>query len=275
MPVLRSTVMRGPLQVVWLAVLVSTGLAALPPADDARAQAAGSPDSSLLVVFENDTPVARERSTFQNMGDSLVVVAMLERQFADEQGTRHPLRKSMMLVVDSRDLGLIRYVSTQRFDDHEIVRGLIPGDTAMTYYIELDGGGSADRVVQPPGRLFVMDSQLFTLFDVLSRSLATKTFTTRRVQVLALQPDSLAAPLATVTTLGADTVLVGRSKEPLRHYAFEDESARFELWSDRQGRLVRLTHAESGLRVERVQPEAASPARKPAAAKKTSAGTAH
>jgi hypothetical protein len=92
--------------------------------------------------------------------------------------------------------------------------------------------------------------------------------------VLALQPDSLAAPLATVIALGADTVVVGRAKQPVKHFAFEDESARFELWADRQGRLVRLTHAASGLRVERVPAAAASPARKPAA-KKASAGTAH
>jgi hypothetical protein len=95
------------------------------------------------------------------------------------------------------------------------------------------------------------------------------------VQVLALQPDSLAAPLATVTTLGADTVVVGRSKKPLKHYAFEDPSARFELWSDRQGRLVRLTHAESGLRVERVSATTATSTSKPSGVKKPGAGTAH
>jgi hypothetical protein len=129
-------------------------------------------------------------------------------------------------------------------------------------------------VVQPPGRLFVMDSQMFTLFDVLSRSIASKTFTTRRVQLLALQSDSLAAPLATITALGPDTLVVGKSKQPVKRFAFEDQSARFEMWSDPKGRLVRLTHAESGLRVERV-PAAASPARKPAAAKKPSTGTGH
>jgi hypothetical protein len=130
-------------------------------------------------------------------------------------------------------------------------------------------------VVQPPGRLFVMDSQLFSLFDVLSRSLANKTFTTRRVQLLALQPDSLAAPLATVTSLGSDTLVVGRSKQAVKHFAFEDPSARFELWADRQGRLVRLVHAESGLRVERVPASATPPTRKPSAAKKPATATPH
>jgi hypothetical protein len=227
----------------------------------------------MLIVFENEVPVATERNVFQTMGDSLVVTATMKRDFLDEQGTRHPLRKTMMLVVDSRDLGLIRYVSNQDFDNHQIVRGVLPGDTVMTYYIELDGGGSADRLVRPPGRLFVMDSQMFSLFDVLSRSLASKSFTTRRVQVLALQTDSLAAPLATVTALGADTLVFGNTKQPVKHFAFEDQSARFELWSDKRGRLVQLTHPESGLRVERVLDTPAPSSKKPAAAKKTSAGT--
>jgi len=259
-----------------LALLPALVLVALHPARGACAPAAAAVDSSQLIVFENDLPVATERNVFQNMGDSLVVVATTHRSFQDEHGTRHPLQKSMMLVVDSRDLGLIRYLSTQEFNDHEIVRGLIPGDTSITYYIELDGGGNADRVVQPPGRLFVMDSQMFTLFDVVSRSLARKTFTTRRVQLLALLADSLAAPLATVTALGADTLLVGNKKQPVKHYTFEDPSARFDLWSDAQGRLVRLVHTESGLRVERVPASAAAaPAHKPPATKKASAGTAH
>ena len=262
--------MRGTVRVL----LGVASLLAVFPAPGARAQVAAAVDSGQLVVFEKDLPVATERNVFQNLGDSLVVVATTHRDFVDEQGKHHPLQKSMMLVVDSRDLGLIRYLSTQDFNGHEIVRGLLPSDTSMTYYVEMDGGGDADQVVQPPGRLFVMDSQMFSLFDVVSRSLAKKTFTTRRVQLLALQPDSLAAPLATVTALGADTVSVGRTKQVMKHYAFEDQSARFELWSDAQGRLVRLVHAESGLRVERV-PGTTAAARKPPATKKAGGSSAH
>ena len=271
-----------------LALLAALVLMALHPARGARAAdapAIAAVDSSVLVVFENDLPVATEHNVFQNMGDSLVMVATTQRDFVDEHGGPHPLKKSLLLVVDSRDLGLIRYLSNQDFNGHQIVRGLIPADTSMTYYIEMDGGGNADQVVQPPGRLFVMDSQMFSLFDVVSRSLARKTFTTRRVQLLALLPDSLASPLATVTALGADTLLVAGKKQRVQHYTFEDPSARFELWSDAQGRLVRLVHAESGLRVERVPATAAAAgsakpahktsATKPPATKKASAATAH
>lgn len=267
---LGSCVMR---RAPWT-LLCALALVALHPAREAHAQVPAAVDSGQLIVFEHDLPVATERNVFQNMGDSLVVIATTHRDLLDQHGAHHPLKKSMMLVVDSRDLGLIHYLSTQYFNDHVIVRGLIPSDTSMTYYIEMDGGGNADQVVLPPGRLFVMDSQMFSLFDVVSRSLFNKTFTTRRVQLLALTSDSLASPVATVTALGADTLLVGKTKQPVKHYAFEDPSARFELWSDRQGRLVRLIHAESGVRVERVPAEAPPPARKPASIKKASAGTA-
>src|SRR5262245_18804358 len=165
---LRWTEMRRPCRIALVLALACFAAAG---ARDARAQTTAPADTALLVVFEHDTPIARERSVFRNMGDSLVVTATTNRDFLDDQQAHHAYRKSMMLVVDSRDLGLIRYLSTEDFNGHQVVRGLIPGDTSMTYYRELDGGGDADRLVQPPGRLYVMDSQMFSLFDVLCRSL--------------------------------------------------------------------------------------------------------
>ena len=66
----------------------------------------------------------------------------------------------------------IEALSNQKFAGVEVVRGLLPEDTIFTYYSERDGAGDALRMTQPPGRLFVLDSGLFTLFDVLTRSAA-------------------------------------------------------------------------------------------------------
>ena len=231
-------------------------LAGLAPA--AHAQVAAVQDSGLLLVYEGDRPVAHENYRLQAMGDSLLFTAVHERVFVDDQGARHAFKKNMLLVVDSRDLGLMRYVSIQEFKGGNYTRGLFTSDTSMTYYHELDGAGGADRVVQPPGRLFVMDSQLFTLFDVLCRSLANKSFDKRRVQMLALLPDSLTMPVATVTMARPDTVRIGGRRVTLRHYVLEDPSATFELWADPVGRLVRLVHAASGVHVERDLPTAAA-----------------
>jgi hypothetical protein len=225
----------------------------------ALAQGRVEADSGRFVIFQGDVPMARERFAFQWMGDSLVITAFNQRTLEDEQGVKHPFQKSLALVVDSRDLGLRSYTSIEQFQGHTVTRGLVPGDTSISYYSEYDGMGSAARLVQPPGRLYVMDSHLFTLFEVISRSLAARTFTSRPVQLLALA-DSMRTPVATVTTGPADTLRLGTRRVPARRYTFADASASFALWTDARGRVLRLTH-ESGLRVER-EPDAAPPPRK-------------
>jgi hypothetical protein len=243
-----------------LAVLAVLALTAAVPA--ARAQVAPAADSGMLVIFDKDVPVANEHYRYQYMGDSLVISSTTQRQFQDEKGQRHAFTKRMVLVVDSHDLGLQRYTSQQEFNAHKAVRGLLPGDTAMTYFTEIDGVGSADRVVQPPGRLFVLDQQLFTLFDVLCRSLAGKEFTSRRVQLVALAPDSLAMPLATITVGKPDTLQQGSARTPTRHYALEDQGLRFDLWADARGRMLRMANEPSGLSVERVPEQKPVPKKK-------------
>jgi hypothetical protein len=232
----------------------------------ARAQSAAA-DSGRFIVFQGDTPVAREHYVLQWRGDSLALSAASDRQLQDEQGNRVPYRKVMLLVADARDLALRRYVSNQDFAGSKLVRGLVPGDTSITFYEERDGAGDAYRLVQPPGRLYVMESPFFSLFEIVCRSLSEKTFTSRPVQLLALS-DSMTTPIATVTRLAPDTLGLGEHRVVTRHYRFEDPSAVFDLWADSQGRLIRLVHAESGLHVER-EPDT-TPARKP---KRAASGT--
>ena len=243
--------------------LLLLALAASVAASAPRAAAAASstpPDTGRFLVFQGAMPVAHERFSLHLLGDSLLVAAVAERTLQDETGERHPMRKTLSMVVDSRDLGLIRYTSVQEFQGHTVTRGLVPGDTSITYYLEVDGGGNAMRLVQPPGRLYVLDSQLFSLFEVLCRSLAPKSFTTRRVQVLALA-DSMTTPIATVTMGKPDTLRLGKLRVPSRRYTFSDESVTFELWADSRGRLMRLVHEPTGLRVER-EPDVATPLRR-------------
>ena len=246
--------MRHPETTVRTLLLAVLSLAGLAPI--ARAQSSTAPDSGLLVIFDHDTPIAHERYAYQFMGDSLVISAATQREFRDESGKRHPFLKTMVLTVDAHDLGLMRYLSNQDFNDHKTVRGLLPADTVMTYYKEYDGVGDADRLVQPPGRLFVLDPQLFTLFDVLCRSLAGKEFATRRVQLVALAPDTLTMPLAIVTLQKPGTTRVGTRRVLLRHYSLDDHGVRFELWADPRGHMVRMANQPSGLSVE-LAPESA------------------
>jgi hypothetical protein len=226
----------------------------------ALAQSRTEADSGHFVIYQGDVPMARERCTFQWMGDSLVITAVHQRTLQDEQGVKHPYQKLLALVVDSRDLGLRDYTSIEQFQGQTVTRGLVPGDTSISFYEERDGMGNAIRLAQPPGRLYVMESNLFTLFEVISRSLAGKTFTSRPIQVLALA-DSLRTPIATVTAGRTDTLRFAGRRLAARQYTFADPSATFELWADARGRVLKLTHELSGLRVER-EPDLPRPPRK-------------
>lgn len=221
----------------------------------AHAQSAPVPDSAMLVVYEGGVVVGRENLVWKSEGDSLRLNASASRSLADERGRRVEFSKSMTLVVDAHDFGLRQYQSNQSFDGHKAIRGLVLEDTVFTYFHELDESGEAVRVAQPPGRLFVLDSGLFCLFDVLTRSVASKQFVTRRVQMLALAADTLLMPIATLKRAPDDTLGFGGRRVPTRRYLFQDESVRFDLWSDATGRLLRLVHPESGLRVERLPDE--------------------
>lgn len=256
-PVLRSFAMRALGRLAALATALTFFAVAAPAA---RAQAAADADSGRYIVYQGDVPMAHERNTFQWLGDSLVITAQSTRTMQDAQGARHPFRKVLAMAVDARDFGLRSYTSIQEFRGHTLHRGLVPGDTSISYFEEYDGAGEASRLVQPPGRLYVMDSQLFTLFEVVCRGLAGKTFTTRSVQLLALG-DTMTTPLATVTRGAADTLRFGARRIPAQRYTLADPSADFELWADTRGRMLRLTHAPSGLRVER-EPDTAPPARR-------------
>jgi hypothetical protein len=111
----------------------------------------------------------------------------------------------------------------------------------------------------------VFDSALFTLFDVVCRSLAGKEFEKRPLQLVEMAQDSLMLPAATVTQLRPDTLQMGTVRVPTRRYVLDDAGVRFDLWADRMGRMMRVRHEASGLRVERaIEPATTTkPATKP------------
>lgn len=256
------TLLRVPAPARSLASLLAALLfATLLFASPARAQApvATVTDTGILVVFDHDLPVAHEKFTWEWYGDSIIVTAKAKRTLADAEGKRHQYEKTMLVVVDARDLGLLRYQSDQHFQDQLASRGILPSDTVLTYYTEFNQQGNAVRLVQPPGRLFVIDTPMFSLFDVMLRSLAGKDFESRRVQLLVTSADTLIMPLATVTKVKLDTLKVGTRRIPAQHYQLVDPSVQFDLWADAKGRLLRMTHEGSGMLVERALPAAPAP----------------
>jgi hypothetical protein len=263
-PAARRSVLGFPVMRPHPLLLAALALFALAPRS-ACAQASTSADSGLFIVYDGATPIAHESYKYATEGNALLITATNQRQQRDAQGQVHAFKKVMQLVVDAEDFGLQRYTSAQDFQGQTITRSLVPSDTLLMYDLARDGRGEGVSLVIPPGRLFVMDSQMFTLFDVLCRSLASKQFASRSVQLLALLPDTLSMPLATVTLEKPDTLQSGARRVATRHYMLEDSSARFELWADAGGRLLRMTHPLSGLSVERFVDEPKRAATKPRA----------
>ncbi len=218
--------------------------------------------------------VATEEFQYVVTGDAVTVSASVKRRVRGSDGTLGDFIKRMSLTADALDFGLRSYTSNLEFDKHIQVKGVVPGDTAMTVYGDLDGAGTADRLVQPPGRLFIMDPGMFTLFDVISRNLRGKPFKTRPINIVALGETTVTVE-AMVTDMGADTLLWGSRRTPTRKLKLSDPSGDFTVWSGSKGQLIRLEHAASDLVVMRepdalpVKPASAvkkAPAKKPAGA---------
>jgi hypothetical protein len=245
-----------------------------------HAQAADSLAATLdrgrFIVLDHGQPVATERFEYDRVADSLQVSAVIERRLRAKDGSIKPFRKSVSLIVDSFDYGLRRYMSRTEFDGHVTVKGVMPTDTLMTIYTEIDDAGTADRLVMPPGRLFVMDPLVFTLFDVVCHNLQGHILKTRPISIVTLGQTS-ATSEATVTVAGADTVTWAGKRTVTAHYTITDESSTFQVWASPKGELLRLVHEASGLVVMRDETDGVAPAprattkkpaRKPAASAK-------
>ncbi len=231
-------------------------------------------DRGRFIVLDHGQPIATERFEYDRVADSMQVSAVIERRLRAKDGSTKPFRKTVSLIVDSFDYGLRRYMSRTEFDGHVTVKGVLPADTVMTVYTENDDAGSADRLVMPPGRLFVMDPLVFTLFDVVCHNVQGHILKTRPISIVTLGQTS-ATSEATVTVAGADTVMWGGKRTVTAKYTVTDQSSTFQLWASPKGELLRLEHEASGLVVMREEPQGSAlaprapvkkPARKPAAA---------
>lgn len=250
---------KTPLLFLALGVLLAT------PA--ASAQQSPSPviDSGRLIVLDRGTPVGYEDFEYERQGDSLIVSGIHTRTMRDAEGKTAKWVKKFGLIVDGRDFGLRGYTSNLEVGGHLTVKGVVPGDTAMTVYSETDGSGSAERLVQPPGRLFVMDPPLFTLFDVVCRNVSAQSLARRPIELVTLG-EQAATARATMSAMGPDTIRWGGRRMISRRYALADDQGTFLAWVSPEGRMLRLLHEASGLEVLREEPGARpkdAPATKP------------
>jgi hypothetical protein len=248
--VLRSLPMRKtPALFLALSLLFAAPAPGAPPRPD------GMIDSGRLIVLDRGTPVGYEDFEFERRGDSLVVSGIHTRTMRESDGSTVKWVKKFGLIVDGRDFALRQYTSNLEFGGHLMVRGIVPGDTAMTVFTEQDGSGTAERLVQPPGRLFVMDPPLFTLFDVLCRNVSAQSLSRRPVELVTLG-EKPATARATMSAAGPDTIRWGGKRMVARRYVIADDQGTFLAWVSPEGRMLRLLHEASALEVLREEPGA-------------------
>ena len=206
-------------------------------------------DKGSFVVYSRGQVVGAESFSIEARGDSLNVSSRAYQTFRTDQG-EESIDKRMVLLAHRSDFGLRMYQSNQRFRGEELVRGIVIGDTAFTIYREVNGAGEGDRRVLPPGRLFVLDAQLFSLFDLICLSLRERTFETWPISLVTLgERDSVLE--ATATHLGHETIRWSAKPVKARKLRISDGGTTFLVWADPAGRMLRLVHEPSELRVER------------------------
>ena len=210
-------------------------------------------DEGKFIVSQHGKPARVEEFYWDRNGDTLVVRASSYLS-ADVQAGRRP-DKTMELQLGALDYAFVRYHSQHIMGPDSLRRGVetTPGDTLFTLWREVNDRGEGDRVVLPPGRLFILDPPLFTTFNLIARTLHGKTFDRRPVRVLILgAPDSLVE--VTVTDLGTETIRWGARPVGARKLLIADQQTRFTAWIAPDGRMLRLEQPEAGILVERQAP---------------------
>jgi hypothetical protein len=239
-----------PVKSACLLTLLLLASLAIPRAD--AANPAAPVDQGKFKVFWNDAPLGYENFSYQVQGDSLMVHAQVVH-LPDRSNTQDTLVKDMVLILRNVDQDLIGYKSSEIFRGQNMVRGLVVNDTAFTSYYQVNGSGVGDRLVRPPGRMFVIDRSVFVLYDFIGRSLHGKTFDQRPVTMFTLgRPDTLIE--AVVTDLGTEAIPWGGKTVKARKLRISDPGDELYLWISPQGQMLRWTQPAYALRVEREAP---------------------
>jgi len=248
-----------------LTMAAAAPLSARPITEEARNREL---DSGKFTIKVHDRVIGAENFGLEARADSINCLARSYRTERTDQGEEQ-VEKFVGMSFGRMDWGLRFYQSEETFRGQTLVRGVTmdPSDTAFTVFKEQkDGAGSATRLASAPGRTFVLDSGLYTLFEVMCVYLGEQTFTSRPLNILTFgEPDTVIE--ATVTDRGHETIHWNSRSVSARKLEFSQGGMRFDAWVDPAGRMLRLAHVPSGLLVERV-PEPKPATKKPAAATK-------
>jgi hypothetical protein len=252
-----------------LCLLAASPLAARPITEEPRNREL---DRGKFTIRLHDHVVGAENFGIEARADSINCLARSFRTQRTDKGDEQ-VEKFVGISFGRMDWGLRFYQSEETFRGKTYVRGVTmdPSDTAFTVYKEQKGGaGEANRLAAAPGRTFVLDSGLYTLFDLICVFLGDQTFTTRPLNILTFgERDTVME--AQVTDLGHETIRWASRPVSARKLQFSQGQTQFDAWVDPMGHMLRLAHPPSGLVVEREPPEVTPATKKRASRAKTPA----
>jgi hypothetical protein len=240
-----------------LALLLAVA-AALPAAAAAAAAPPVTLDLGRFTLTQDGQPARVEDFAFDRYGDSLVVRAA-SSPWREKAEDLH-FDKFMLLVADAREFELISYSSQFGTRADTLRRGitLARSDTAFTLWREHNGRGTGDVQVRPPGRLYVLDAPLFTLFGYIGWTMQGRTFDRRPLNIVVLGArDTLVE--GTVTDAGSETLTWNGQTVEARKLLIGDQQTTVEAWFTSDGHMLRLLQERTGIRAERDAPAAAGP----------------
>ena len=259
MPITRPSFATRP--AVRLALLAA-GLALLSLAPRAATAPPVPLDVGRLTLSQDGRPARVEDFAIQRVGDSLVVQAASAPWAPREAELRFD--KTMLLVADFSDFALNSYSSWFAAGTDTLRRGVsvARGDTVFTLWREFNGHGIGDVLPMPPGRVYVLDPPLFTLFGYVGWTLQGRDCDHRPIRALVLGArDTLVD--ATVTDAGPQTLEWKGRSVPTRKLLIADQQTTVEAWFTPDGRMLRLEQPRAGIRAERdAPPPADQPARR-------------
>jgi hypothetical protein len=217
-----------------------------------RPAPAAEVDYGVYIVSIQGKEVGFEHFVFDVYRDTIVVESGV-RQLMTTRNGPDSLRKRIKMMVTTFDMALLNYQSNETLAGKLRTRGLVMADTQYTAYWEVDGVGEGLVYERPPGRLYVHDPEVYVLFDVISRDLSEKEFSSRPISLLVLGARDTTIEVR-VTRLPPERIRWGHKPVEAKKLSLHDGFQELLLWSDQAGRLLRLEKPATGLRVERKPP---------------------
>jgi hypothetical protein len=237
-----------------LLILLLAAVAIVTPAPAPAQAPTEDIDRGSFIIYLKDKPIGAETFGVEGRADSVNAASHSYVRFPTNAG-EELIEKGMVLTASRADFALRYYQSNETIRGQTMITGVVAGeeDTALTVFRERKGqGGIANRLAAPPGRLYVMDSGLYTLIDLVCLNQRGKTFASRPISVLTLSTGGRDTVIeATLTDLGNETIRWGSRSVTARKLEIKDRGVALVAWLNPSSKLLRLTHEESGLRVER------------------------